>query len=163
LLSLVWMVRELNTIEPLPPIGFEDAKNKRTYEIAEYMSENIGAVSSLDELAERFDISKFYMCRAFKEVIGYTILEYLTILRIQQARRYLVGSDMNISQIAQKIGYNSLTHFEKEFKRYMYMSPTSCRKVDGKANRFTVTTGFPRDEVAEAQRISVTPETGLPI
>ncbi len=161
--SLVRMVRELNISEPVPPVGFEETKNKRTYEIAEYMSENIDAISSLDELAKRFDISKFYMCRVFKEVTGYTILEYLTILKIQQARRYLADSDMNISQIAKKVGYNSLTHFEKEFKRYMHMSPTSCRKADGKAARFAVTTGFPQDEVAEGQRISGMPETEMSV
>ncbi len=163
LLSLVRMMRELNVSEPVLPLGIEEAKNKRTYEIAEYMSKNIGAISSLDELAGRFDISKFYMCRVFKEVTGYTILEYLTILRIQQARRCLVGSDMNISQIAENVGYNSLTHFEKEFKRYMHMSPTNCRKAGGKAASFVATIGFPQDEGIDGRMASGITEVELPV
>ncbi len=163
LLSLVRIVRELNVNERVQPLGLDEAKNERTYGIAEYMSENIGSISSLDELAERFDISKFYMCRVFKEVTGYTILEYLTVLRIQLARRYLADSDMNISQIAENVGYNSLTHFEKEFKRYMHMSPTSCRKADGKAARFLVTNGFPQDEGIDGRKTSGIPEAELSV
>ncbi len=140
--SLVRMVRELYTWEKVSPLCAKEAKYKRTYDIADYIVENTGSVSSLDELAEKFFVSKFYMCRVFKEVTGYTILEYLTILRIQKAREYLEETDLSISRIAELVGYNSLTHFEKEFKRYLCVSPSKYRKTWDTAGDFGVTAGL---------------------
>ncbi len=141
--SIVRMVRELHTWETAKPIGSGEAKYKRTYEMADYIFENTESVKSLDELAERFFVSKFYMCRAFKQVTGYTILEYLTILRIQKARNYLAQTDMSISRIAELVGYNSLTHFEKEFKRCLRVSPSRYRK-NRVAAAYSVTADFPK-------------------
>ncbi len=141
--SIVKMVRELNTWEIAKPIGSGEAKYSRTYDMADYIIENTGSVKSLDELAERFYVSKFYMCRAFKKVTGYTILEYLTTLRIQKARNYLVQTGLSISRIAELVGYNSLTHFEKEFKRRLLVSPSNYRKTKA-ASAYSVTAGFPK-------------------
>ncbi len=111
------------------PNDSDNPKYKAAYGIADYLSENCQRPISLDELAERFYLSKSYICRIFKEVTGYTISEYTNIHRIRRAKRYLEETDMSISQIASALGYESLTYFERTFKTYMTMPPLKYRKT----------------------------------
>ncbi|MCI9161824.1 MAG: AraC family transcriptional regulator [Lachnospiraceae bacterium] len=111
------------------PSDSDNPKYKAAYGIADYLSENCERPISLDELADRFYLSKSYICRIFKEVTGYTISEYTNIHRIRKAKRYLEETDMSISQIANALGYDSLTYFERTFKTYMTLSPLKYRKT----------------------------------
>ena len=70
------------------------------------------------------------MCRLFKEVTGYSISEYINIHRIQKARHYLENTEFSISEITGLVGYGSMSHFEKNFKAYMNVSPLKYRKND---------------------------------
>ena len=86
------------------------------YEIADYLSQNCEQQLSLEEIAQRFYLSKYYVCRLFKEVTGYSINEYINIHRVQKAQWYLTETDLSISEIAGRIGLESMTHFEKYLK-----------------------------------------------
>lgn len=107
----------------------ENSKYKAAYKIADYLSRNCERPISLDELSARFFLSKHYICRIFKDVTGYTITEYTNIHRIRKAKRYLEETDMSISEITFALGYESLTYFEKMFKKYMTISPLKYRKT----------------------------------
>lgn len=111
------------------PNDEENPKYKAAYGIADYLSQNYEKNVSLDELSERFFLSKYYICKIFKEVTGYTVSEYINIHRIRRAKRYLEETDMGISEIAFALGYESLTYFEKKFKNYMTISPLKYRKT----------------------------------
>ena len=78
------------------------------------------------------------MSRTFKEITGYGISEYLNIHRIREAKRLLEETDLSVQQIARKLGYESITYFEKVFKTYMTMSPLKYRKT---MNTVTYTNG----------------------
>ena len=123
------LTRELDIHAQEGPLGAEIGKNKHVYEIADYLSRHCEQPLSLDELAGRFYLSKYYACRAFKEVTGYTISEYVNIHRIQRAKRYLEETTLSISEIADMVGYGTMTHFEKTFKIYMTISPLKYRKT----------------------------------
>jgi len=141
---LIRLIRELPAGRAMQPLMPDEPKHRRAYDIADYLSQNSASVGSLDELAARFYISKFHMCHIFKEVTGYTVLEYLTLLRIRSARQYLDQTNLSASQIAERVGYHSLTHFEKEFKRYMTISPTQYRKTRNIVVPFDVASDFPQ-------------------
>lgn len=111
------------------PHDVENPKYKAAYGIADYLSVNCDRTVSLDELSEKFYLSKYYICRIFKEVTGYTISEYTNIHRIRKAKRYLEETDMSISDITYALGYESLTYFERMFKTYMTLSPLKYRKT----------------------------------
>ncbi len=104
-------------------------RSQIVYSITEYLAENCSQSISLDQLAQRFHLSKSYVCRIFKEVTSYTVCEYINIHRIRKAARYLEETDMSISQIAQELGFESLTYFERIFKTYMTLSPLKYRKT----------------------------------
>lgn len=105
------------------------SKYQNIYAIADYISENYVQAITLDMLASHFFISKYHLCRTFKEITGYGINEYIHIHRIQNAKRLLEDTDYSIAKIAQILGYDSLTHFEKVFKTYMNLSPLKYRKL----------------------------------
>ena len=82
------------------------------------------------------------MCRLFRRVVGYSVSEYLTILRMQKACEYLEKTKLSVSAIAERVGYNSLTHFEREFKRYTQVPPLRYRSTLHTVTAFDVTTDF---------------------
>ena len=105
------------------------AKYRNIYAVADYISVHFDEAITLDQLADRFFISKYYLSRTFKEITGYGISEYMNIHRIRAAKRLLEETDMSVLQIAHKLGYESITYFEKVFKTYMTMSPLKYRKT----------------------------------
>ena len=121
--------RDLDSSTQELPLLSNDDKYRHVYEIADYLSEHCEEDISLEQLAARFFLSKYYVCRLFKDVTGYTVREYINIHRIQKAKRLLEETDHSISEIAEMVGYASLTHFEQTFKNYMTMSPLKYRKA----------------------------------
>ena len=105
------------------------AKYRNIYAVADYISVHFDEAITLDQLADRFFISKYYLSRTFKEITGYTVTEYTNIHRIRRAKRLLEETDMSISGIAHELGYESLTYFERMFKSFMTISPLKYRKT----------------------------------
>lgn len=104
------------------------SKHNKISEIAQYLTVHYARNESLDILAKKFFISKYYMCKSFKEVTGFTIIEYVNMLKIKEAEKYLIETDYNITDIAELVGYESITYFGKVFKETMRMSPLKFRK-----------------------------------
>ena len=105
------------------------SKYQNIYAVADFISNNFETNVSLDMLANKFFISKYYLCRTFKEITGYGINEYIHIHRIRKAKKLLEETDLSIAQIAASLGYESLTYFEKVFKNYMTVSPSRYRRT----------------------------------
>lgn len=104
------------------------ATHQKVTEVASYISANFAQAESLDYVAKRFFMSKSYLSRIFKEITGYTVNEYINVNRIQQARKLLAESDLNITEIAETLGYDSITYFEKIFRKHTETSPLKYRK-----------------------------------
>ncbi|MCR5537551.1 MAG: AraC family transcriptional regulator [Succinivibrio sp.] len=78
---------------------------------------------SLDKLAEKFFISKFHLCREFKRYTNSTVIEYLNSIRILNAQRLFLESNLNLTAIASEVGFASLSHFERIFHKITGMTP----------------------------------------
>ena len=92
-----------------------------------YIVEHCTERSSLEDLAGRFYINKFYLSRIFKEVTSFTINDYLNVNRIKKAHRLLLETDDSITSIAEQLGYENITYFERVFKKYRNMTPLKYR------------------------------------
>lgn len=103
-------------------------KHKKVHEIAEFINENYQKQISLTQISEDFYISKSYLSRIFKEVTGFTVHEYLNIVRIKKAQYLLENTDISITSVAEKVGYDSITYFERVFKKYFEIAPLRYRK-----------------------------------
>ncbi len=99
-------------------------------EIILYLNTHYMKKITLESISEDFYISPYHLSRTFKKATGFTFTEYLNSLRIREAQRLLKESFSNVSKIAEKVGYESQTHFGRVFKRITGLSPLQYRKMD---------------------------------
>ena len=62
----------------------------------------------LEELAEQFEISPAYLSRMFKEITGFSLVEYVNLVRVQEAQRLLATTRLKVIVIAEQVGFGSL-------------------------------------------------------
>lgn len=97
--------------------------------ITDYMRANYGNEElSMKEVAKQAYISVSYMGIILKKETGKTFIEYLTQLRIEQAKKYLKETDLKNYEIAMKCGYSNPTYFSTVFKGMVGRSPSAYRK-----------------------------------
>lgn len=105
------------------------SKQLRAHEVADYIAGHYAEIQSIDELAERFFINKSYLCRIFKEVINYTISEYINLHRIAAGRQLIMEGKYSMAEIAQMLGCSSLTYFDRIFKNEMEVTPREYKRL----------------------------------
>jgi len=91
--------------------------------IAEHQTEEL----SLDQVAKSVHTSKFYFCKIFKKATGINFTDYLARVRTERAKNLLLNPNLRVSEIAYEVGFQSLTHFNRVFKRILGQSPTEYR------------------------------------
>lgn len=91
--------------------------------IRDYYSDDI----TVDALAEICNLSKSYFCRSFKNITGKTVMEYLMDYRLKIADSMLRNSDMIISDIAEKCGFQSMSYFCRSYKKLYGIKPSERR------------------------------------
>jgi len=82
---------------------------------------------SLGGVARHAAISPFYLCKKFKEVTGLNFTDYVSRVRVEKAKQLLSDPNQRVSEIAYQTGFQSLSHFNRCFKRITGQSPTACR------------------------------------
>ena len=104
--------------------------NKRIFEILNYINTHYAENLSLESVAQKFYISKFYLSHAFKEVTGFTFVEYLCNVRVKEAQRLLYKTNLSVADIAQQVGFGTVTHFGRVFRKISGESPVRYRKQE---------------------------------
>jgi AraC-like DNA-binding protein/ligand-binding sensor protein len=93
----------------------------------EYISEHQAEKLKLGQVAKAVNMSAFYFCKTFKKVTGINFTDYLSRVRIERAKNLLLNPNLRISEIAFEVGFQSLTHFNRVFKKIAGQSPTDYR------------------------------------
>jgi AraC-like DNA-binding protein len=93
----------------------------------EYIKQNHAEDLSLGRVAKAVNTSTFYFCKMFKKGTGLNFTEYVSRLRIENAKNLLLNPNLRISEIAYQVGFQSLTHFNRVFKSIVGESPTNYR------------------------------------
>jgi len=83
---------------------------------------------SLSKVAKAVNTSTFYFCKMFKRATGLHFTQYLARVRIEKAKNLLLNPNLRVSEIAYEVGFQSLTHFNRVFKKVTGLSPTYYRK-----------------------------------
>ena len=81
----------------------------------------------ITELAEAFFVSRHHLSREFRRHTGTTVISYVNDLRVDQARRLLVETERPIGQIAEEVGFTTVTHFNRVFRERTGRTPRSIR------------------------------------
>lgn len=92
-----------------------------------YFEENIEHEITLKNVSDFVGKSPSHLSSVFKEKIGYSPLNYFTLLKIKKACEMLDNSGMKINQISLKLGYDDPYYFSRQFSKVMGMSPKSYR------------------------------------
>lgn len=127
LLIIVYRNRKKAVLgEVLPTV--QTPKHGKVHEVAEYLTLHCETGESLNQLAERFFVSKSYLSRIFREVTGFSVNEYRNLARIRKARELLANSGYSITEISEILGFESVTYFERVFKKHGAGTPLKYRK-----------------------------------
>ena len=98
-----------------------------------YIAGNYGDPVGLDEMARTMHVSTFYFCKMFKRATGLTFTDYLGRVRVEKAKNLLLNPHLRVSEIAYTVGFQSLTHFNRVFRKLTGESPTDFREKLKKA------------------------------
>jgi AraC-like DNA-binding protein len=91
--------------------------------------ERYGEPLTLDDLAQSVMVSKYHFLRVFSRVTGVTPGRFLTAVRLQEAKRLLLSTDLNVADVAAQVGYSSTGSFTRRFTESVGLSPTQYRKL----------------------------------
>lgn len=104
-----------------------NAENKIKVAIA-YMKQNFERNITINELAQRYDMSPNYFSTMFKKEMNQSAVNYLTTLRMEKAAWYLTNTDKNVTDISRCVGYEDSQYFFRVFKKAMGVTPLMYRK-----------------------------------
>lgn len=93
-----------------------------------YIEEHHDEPLSLEDAAKAVNTSVRYFCKVFKQATGFTFTDYLSRIRIEKAKNLLLNPNKRISEIAFEVGFESLSQFNRSFKRITGETPTEFRK-----------------------------------
>jgi AraC-like DNA-binding protein len=93
----------------------------------EFIREHSTEDLSLGQVAAAVHTSIFYFCKLFRKVTGTPFTEFVSRTRVERAKNLLLNPNLRISEIAYEVGFQSLTHFNRVFKKVAGESPTEYR------------------------------------
>lgn len=102
-------------------------------EAMDYIEANFRAELTLKEVAKHVHLNPSYLSTLFKEEIQLSFSEYVTRMRLQQAKNLLLTTNLTITDIAEQVGYHTTKYFIKVFKEQENMTPNAYRKLNENA------------------------------
>lgn len=105
------------------------AESKQDYKIIEYITKNFSDDLKAGTVAEKFNISVIDLNKAVKSQVARSFHDFLNFLRINRACRLLLESEMDITEIAIEVGYNTVKTFRRNFVEQRHMTPAKFRET----------------------------------
>ncbi|MDD4797813.1 MAG: AraC family transcriptional regulator, partial [Eubacteriales bacterium] len=124
----IWITR---TLDHMMDKVYEtrNVKNAETMrQVMNYMRDNFSQPLTLEDVAKQVFLSPFYLSHLFSDELGITFIEYLTRIRIEQAKSLLGDKALSVQSVANKVGYDDASYFSKVFKKNTGLTPNSYRK-----------------------------------
>ena len=100
----------------------------RLIRITTYIQENYMHPITLNEMAEREQLTVPYLSRYFQKQMGQSFIKYLSGIRLERAVMYLLETDWPIIDIAMECGFSNMNTFHKVFKETFHTTPYQYRK-----------------------------------
>lgn len=97
------------------------------FDIQNYIETHVQEDLSLEVLAEKHYVNKYYLSHCFSEIAGHTFKQHIVLARISKAKDMLLTSEAKINDISEAVGFHSVSHFIRIFKKYEQISPLQYR------------------------------------
>ena len=101
----------------------------------QFIEEHQAEPLSLGRIAQVANISRHYFCKMFKKATGMNFIDYLSRVRVEKSKTLLLNPNSRVSEVAFACGFQSMTNFNREFKRIVGLSPTQFREALPKLRR----------------------------
>src|SRR5438034_8716705 len=121
-----------NQIRQLSSRGRERAEPVEIWKARKFIHEHSDDELSLTKVAKFSNISTNHLSEKFKKVAGINFVNYVARIRVGKARDLLQNSNLRISEIAFAVGFQSLSQFNRVFKKLTRQSPTQFRAAHKK-------------------------------
>lgn len=106
----------------------KESEQKLGERIKNYIDQNYNNEITLSSILEALNISSYYMSHTFKEMTGYSPIQYIMRRRIGEAQTLLITTKYSITMIATMVGYDNSSYFNKIFTKSVGMSPKRYRE-----------------------------------
>ena len=128
-LQLLLYIYKISECEHLRIKQKKTEKKQHAENIASWINRYYSEKISLERIAKELNLNKYYVSHVFKEVTGYTVMQYVMECRLIQVKYLLeMRPDLSLEEIFTSTGFESGAHFSRFFKEKMGMTPTSYRK-----------------------------------
>lgn len=97
----------------------------------QHINENYNGSISLEEISSMVGFNPAYFSTMFKKETGENFMDYVIRIRIQNAKNYLLQTDLNVDDISNAVGYSDTKYFTKLFKKKTGLNPSEFRKLYG--------------------------------
>ena len=111
------------------PLSHFNISMSAVLEVQRYLEENYKEDLTLETIAKKFYINRYYLSHQFKEITGFSFKEYLILQRISRAKQLLFQTSFNITEVGTEAGFNNVNHFIRIFKKYEGITPYQYRKI----------------------------------
>jgi AraC-like DNA-binding protein len=128
IIDLLHICSRYVTTDSLPGPEYVSPLHRKISDIVRCLDVSYRERIRIHDLSKHFFISPYYLSRMFKEVTGFTIIEYVNLTRIKAAQRLIRETDLSITAIAARVGFNDFSHFGKMFKKITRTSAREYRK-----------------------------------
>lgn len=92
-----------------------------------FISQSFSEPLTLEDVAEHVHLNPAYFSTLFKQSTGSTFKEYLNMVRVEESKRLLTGTDLSIIDISMSVGFMDQSYFSKVFKKYTGLTPKQYR------------------------------------
>ncbi|MCM3595598.1 response regulator [Metabacillus idriensis] len=113
-------------IKLLSNVKYQKEKNNMQ-QIEEYLQQHYQEDINLQDIADRFFLSREYISRKFKQDYHATLTDYLTNIRMEKAKNLLENPYLKIYEVAYGVGYQNEKYFSKVFKKHIGLTPNEYR------------------------------------
>ena len=124
-LQYIYTDKEASTKHEVTKLSYE---NNQINELILYLHTHYQRKISIEELTEKFHVNRTTLAEKFTKSTGMPVMEYLIRLRVKMAAIILRDTELPISEIAYRVGFNDITHFGRMFRKHMGYSPSEYRK-----------------------------------
>ena len=123
---VIRLMRSITLAVPTEPQPL--SANRRCAAVRRYIDLHFKEPLTLEHLAEEEHMNKYYLSHAFKREYGISPINYMIARRIEESTYLLAETDLSMSQIAQLMGFSSLSYFSQAFRRSLGISPKEYRQ-----------------------------------
>jgi AraC-like DNA-binding protein len=134
---LTFFAQQLSTLVNQIVLEKQNAEPPLIQKAREYIELHKMERITLGDVAKASGASMFHFCKVFKKTTGLKFTDYVARVRLEDARTQLLNPNRRVSEIAYDVGFQSLTQFNRLFKRVFGESPTEFRThlVNGKRSK----------------------------